>query len=143
MWVLLRPGCVQQAGEHSGVQPPQSGSCLGTLHLLLPLPSVWSALPPPQCPLGSQDPGPHSAGVSSDASLDGGVTGCGVALVGTEASTCGGECCMGSWGPEPMDLWALVITFFRKHVYTCGEVRVIPSDFWVPILHIMSVDSEG
>lgn len=34
---------------------------------------------------------------------------------------------MGCEGPELTGLCLLVITFFRKHVYTCGEARVIPS----------------
>lgn len=38
---------------------------------------------------------------------------------------------MGCEGPEPTGLCVLVTAFFRKHVYTCGEAGVIPSQSWV------------
>lgn len=49
----------------------------------------------------------------------------------TGAGTCAGGCCMGCERPEPTGLCVLVITFFRKHVYTCGEAPVVPSESWV------------
>lgn len=53
------------------------------------------------------------------------------------------EYCMGSCGPGPVDVWVLVIKFWRKHVYSCGEVEVILSDFWVLVLDITFLESEG
>lgn len=36
--------------------------------------------------------------------------------------------CLGSWEPEPLDLWSFVVKFFWKHRYTCREVIVVPFD---------------
>lgn len=68
------------------------------------------------------------------------MTGCGVVLVESEASIFEGGCYVGCEGPEPTGLCVLVTAFFRKHVYTCGEAGVIPSESWSSVT---SLDSEG
>lgn len=121
--------CVSPAGRGAWRRSGPGGlPAPGTQHLAALHHLRSSAPPPPPGPLGSQGPGPHSAGGASDASgVAGRVTGHGVLSVETEASIRAGGCYMGCEGPELTGLCLLVITFFRKHVYTCGEARVILS----------------
>lgn len=121
----FRLACLQQVGEHGGVQAPGGLPAPGMQHLAALHHLLSSAPRPPRGPFSSQGPGPHSAG--GGCFWGGRVTGRGVVSVETEASIRAGGCYMGCEGLELTGLCLLVITFFRKHVYTCGEARVIPS----------------
>lgn len=114
-------GCRPQAGSRPGRAAPRC-------------PSPSAAERPTSSPGFPRQPGDPSLSWSwrgQRCFWGGGVTGWGVVLVEIGAGICAGGCCTGRERPEPTGLCVLAITFSRKHVYTCGEARVIPSESWV------------